>query len=613
MNEDATKSNQSFPKAISNLWFLTKFCFREEPVFMFFLISEAIKQFVLIFFEHVYGIRYVLESAETGQPFRKVLQYLVVLSIIIGLNLTSFVIYRQSIQQKAKPRLVKALKEHLYEKAKELDLSCYDDPLYYNDFVLAVSEAEKTLERYLRMVQTFFMAITVVITYGAFFLVVDRIAIAFVITSFILTFFISKLYNKLSFEARISRNPYERKRAYTQRVFYLNEFAKEVRLNSDVSELLYDAFEDTNDEIYKIDKKYANKLWGLGFLKTYLSNDFIMEGLYISYLIYQAVVLHTITYSSAVVLFNSARSLKNSFRDLAELSPKAIENSLYTEKIRDFLSFESKITSERKLELPTKPKILELKNVSYAYNAKDGNVINNVSLTIQPYEKVALIGYNGAGKTTLIKLLMRLYDTTQGAIYLDHVNIKEYAVESYRKNISAVFQDYKIYAATVRENVQLDYEKDVLDMQLTDDRIHHALQESGFDERLNTLERKLDTPLTTEFEKDGINLSGGESQKVAIARAFYEDSNIIILDEPSSSLDPIAEYNLNKAMKNAAQNKTVIYISHRLSTTKDADRIIMMENGSIVETGTHEELIALSGKYAVMWYAQAGRYHYING
>ena len=162
-----------------------------------------------------------------------------------------------------------------------------------------------------------------------------------------------------------------------------------------------------------------------------------------------------------------------------------------------------------------------------------------------------------------------------------------------------------MYGASLLENVVLD---DVKDVAKEEKAVTEALEHSGFGERLATLPEGLATPITTEFDEKGVNLSGGESQKVAIARAFYGQADILAMDEPSSALDPIAEYNLNTAMHKAAQNKTVFYISHRLSTTRDADRIVMLENGRIIEEGTHEKLLAANGKYAKMWHAQAGKY-----
>lgn len=224
-------------------------------------------------------------------------------------------------------------------------------------------------------------------------------------------------------------------------------------------------------------------------------------------------------------------------------------------------------------------------------------------MTIHPYEKVAIVGYNGAGKTTLIKLLMRLYDPTEGGIYIGDTNIKEYDVEKYRKEFAAVFQDYQIFAATLGENVVMDYVKEQ-----EKEKVQSALLHSSFDDKLKKLPLGINTPLTKEFEKDGVDLSGGEKQKVAIARAFYKDSHYAVMDEPSSALDPIAEYKLNQNMMEIAKNRTVIFISHRLSTTVMADKIYMFERGEIIEQGSHSELMALDGKYAEMFKKQAINY-----
>lgn len=217
--------------------------------------------------------------------------------------------------------------------------------------------------------------------------------------------------------------------------------------------------------------------------------------------------------------------------------------------------------------------------------------------------KIAIVGYNGAGKTTLIKLIMRLYDPNEGEILLNGVNIKEYDVEEYRRKIGTVFQDFKIFAATVKENVLLDFADTG-----SDEAVISSLEKSGFSDRLSTLSDSLSTDLTTEFEEKGVNLSGGEAQKLAVARVFYKNANLIILDEPSSALDPLAEYHLNRSMLHAAEHKSVVLISHRLSTTRLADRIYMLEQGRIIEEGTHAQLLAQGGKYAQMWRVQAGQY-----
>jgi ATP-binding cassette subfamily B protein len=198
---------------------------------------------------------------------------------------------------------------------------------------------------------------------------------------------------------------------------------------------------------------------------------------------------------------------------------------------------------------------------------------------------------------------MRLYDVKSGEIRADGRDIRSYDVAKYRDTIGTVFQDFKIFGGTVKENVILDVPENA-----DEEKVRRSLTDSGLIGRVERFEKGLETPLTNEFEKDGVNLSGGEAQKLAVARVFYKDAGLMILDEPSSALDPIAEYQLNHAMLTATGDKTVVFISHRLSTTRTADRIIMLENGRIAEQGTHDELLALGGKYAQMWKVQAGAY-----
>ena len=574
-----SKKSPSIKKIWRNNWFIISLSFKTAPIFMIYMIFEQIKQAGLVFLEHTYGIHYVLEAAEYGKPFVTVVRFL---SIVFASWAISFIfsgIYQNYVSQKGILKIQQRLKEIIYDKVKDIDLECYDNPDYYNNFVLAVSEAEQSINRAHKILETIAFATTALITSGIFFLSIDAISVLFVVATFILTFFFTKYLNKLNYKNRIEKNPIERKRSYVHRVFYLNEYAKELRLNPDIFLRLNDEFENSNNEIHRIEKKYAPKRTLLQFIVHYLSSYLISDVIYITYLVYRAAVMHAISYSSVVVLWNSQGHLKRSLRDFAQLLPQLSENSLYVEKIQDFLRYDTKIISKKNLSVPKDSKVLEIKNISFSYSKMDGKILNNISLTIHPNEKAALVGYNGAGKTTLIKLIMRLYDPCEGEILYDGINIRDYELNAYRKAIGAIFQDFKIFAATVEENVFLDRNKEyksASEAETEEHRILQALKYSGFNDKLNKLPKGLKTELTTEFEKDGTELSGGENQKLAIARAFYKDAGMVILDEPSSALDPIAEYQLNEAMLKAAAHKTVIFISHRLSTTRNADRIFML-------------------------------------
>jgi ATP-binding cassette subfamily B protein len=601
------KQKQSIRKILSNNWFIIRLSFSAAPFFMCYMIFEAIKQQGLIFLEHSYGIKYVLEAAEFRKPFSVVVNFLLIVFAAWAVSFLLSGIYQNLVSQKGLPKIEKKLRDMIYAKVKELDLECYDNPEYYNEFVLSISEAEKSITRTHQILEAIFGGLTTLITSGALFLTTDRLSIIFILASFVLTFIFSQMLNKVNFRNRLEKNPSERKRAYVHRVFYLNEYAKEIRLNPDVAGRLFEEFDRSNGEIGEVERKYAKKRTILDFVSNYLTNNFISDVVYITYLVFRAAVRRAISYSSVVVLWNTSGGMKRSLRDIAGIIPQIAENSLYIEKIRDFLDYEQKITSERGLPVPEKRGMLELRNVSFGYNEKDGYILKNINLVIKPDERVALVGYNGAGKTTLIKLIMRLYDPNEGEILYNGVNIRDYDVREYRKLIGTIFQDYRIFAATVGENVVLDDDQETIERE-SRPAVVKALEYSGFKGRLDKLPKGLSTELTTEFEQEGIDLSGGESQKLAIARAFFKDAGIVVLDEPSSALDPIAEYQLNRTMLQAAEGKSVVFISHRLSTTRHADRIYMMEQGRIIEEGSHDEMVRLKGKYAAMWKAQAGRY-----
>lgn len=602
-SNEKEQTKQSVKEVFSNNFFLLKLMFTASPAYIIFMALDAIRNQVSIFFEHVVGIGYVLEAAEFNYPFKKVATFILILAACITLGMVFTVVVGDYIAEKEKPKVRQKIKMMLYERAKELDLACYDNPEFYNEQVLAISEVDKQIDRGIQFVQNTLSGITVFISTGIYFFMKDKVSIIFAIVSFVLSFAFNQMYNKMNFLVRVEGNPFTRKRDYIKRIYYLNDYAKEIRLNPDVSKILFRNFEEANDEVYQIEKKYTRRKFLLGFLRRYVSNAMFSDVLYISYLVFQAAVRGALSFSTVAILYNSFGSLKNGMRIFTDVYPFASETSLYVSKIRKFLEYEPEIVSKEGLIPSENAKEMELKNVSFAYGSKSDMLLKNLNIHIKPGEKIALVGYNGAGKTTLVKLLMRLYDVNSGAILADGTDIRKYDVAKYRDTIGTVFQDFQIFAGNVKENVMLD-----VDDECDEERITQALTDSGLMKRINRMPDGLNTELTTEFSKEGINLSGGESQKLAIARVFYKNAGLMILDEPSSALDPIAEYQLNHAMLSATKDKTVIFISHRLSTTRIADRIIMLEDGRIVEQGSHEELLSQNGKYAQMWKVQAGAY-----
>ena len=245
---------------------------------------------------------------------------------------------------------------------------------------------------------------------------------------------------------------------------------------------------------------------------------------------------------------------------------------------------------------------IQFKDVSFRYPGSDTYAIKNLTLDLHSGEKLAVVGMNGSGKTTFIKLLCRLYDPTQGEIILNDFNVRKYNYREYLDLFSMVFQDHQLLALPLGNNVSSAREWD-------SQKAETILQQVGFGERLAELPLGLDTPLTKRFDEDGVNLSGGEAQKVALARALYRNAPFIILDEPTAALDPLAEAEIYARFDQFTGDKTAIYISHRLSSCRFCDRIAVFDQGRVVQIGTHEELLAdTTGKYHELWTAQAQYY-----
>lgn len=598
-----TKKNISTKRMLSNNFFLLRLMFQGTPFYAFSIVVEAIRHNLVNFLEQTICVYLILDVIETRKSYTKVL-WVVGLFLLLDFGAAAISnLYEQKIKLKYLPIAQKKLKEMLYQKAGAVDLACYDDTEYYNDFMLSVSEADNAISRAEQLLRMIFGCITVLLCYGTFFATQDAFSILFVLVAFLLRTVFSNLLNKWRYTIRQTENPLLRKREYVKRIFYLQQYAKDLRLNKEAAGSMREEFDRVNEELYRLHKTMGKKSFLLEFTARYLMSGFMLDIVYVLYLIVRAVLTKTVSLSGVVVLYNSASNLRRGFSTVVDLGPHMVETGLYVEKIRSFLDRESNILNKKSCEIPEGAGVLECRNVSFGYQ-RDCLILRNVNLIIRAKEKVALVGYNGAGKTTLIKLLLRLYDPTEGEILLNGVDIRNYDVEEYRRYIGVVFQDFKLFAATVAENVVMDRVHADKDKSA----ILDAVTKSGFAPKFATFPMGLQQELTREFSDKGTDLSGGEAQKLAVARAFYKNAGLVFLDESSAALDPIAEYQLNRAMKEVAKEKTVLSISHRLSTTRDADIIYVMERGQVIEQGSHGELLKQGGVYATMWEAQASRY-----
>lgn len=534
-----------------------------------------------------------------------VLSVVKVLAVIVVLNAVGLALHI-GLENVFYTRLVRvsgAIERELMEKARLMDLKYYDIPEYYDDFVIAAAQSETMVTLAITSVGRITASLLAMLIAGTLIITMNPIIAIFPITGFIINIITRFIITKLEYQYSLEKAKIGRKADYSKRVFYQPEYAKEIKLTG-IEDALMEQYDEAIREERKMALKYSLKILPptlINWICTFTVCQFFAVPVYLAYL---AIEKQSIALGDVASLSNASNEIKSRLDDMNYALVDFQTVGQYAEKFRRFMDNEVNIEGcKGEVPVPENDCTLELKNVSFKYKDSENYVIRNVNLTVKKGEKLALVGENGAGKSTLIKLIMRLYDVTEGEITFGGVDIRKLNTREYRRRIGTVFQDFQIYGAALSENVKTDFvtESDR-------EKITAALKKADLGNKLEKLPNGIDTELTKEFSESGTMLSGGESQKAAIARIFMRDTPIAILDEPSSALDPIAEYRLNRSMLENAENQAVILISHRLSTTKDADRIVLLEHGQIAESGTHSQLLKNGGRYAEMWRVQAEKY-----
>jgi ATP-binding cassette subfamily B protein len=485
------------------------------------------------------------------------------------------------------------------EHASRLDLTSYEDPLFYDKLERARVQATDRIGM-IQSMGSLIQQLVAAITLSAGIFWFSPWLLALLVAAVVPAFIGESHFAFLAYSQNIRHTPTRRQLDYLRIVGASKESAKELRLFG-LSNFLSRQYEDLSGKIYGENVRLARRrLWAGAALSLLSTGGY--------YTVYAFVIYRTLTgaltWGSLQFLAGAIAGASTNIQSLFSTFSSIADQSLFLTDLVEFLRVRPTICSKPDA-LPAPRPIRDgfvLDRVTFAYPGRKRPVLDQLDFRLEPGERVALIGENGQGKTTLVKLMTRLYDPTEGRILLDGVDLRDYSIEDLQSQIGVIFQDFMRYEMTVRENIAVGRVDRV-----EDELIRHAARKSLADPVIGKLPRGYDQLLGRRFE-GGVDLSGGEWQKIALARAYFRDAQLVILDEPTASLDARSEHEVFERFAELTQGKMALLISHRFSTVRMADRIVVLENGKIAEQGSHQQLICTGGRYAFLFELQASSY-----
>lgn len=551
-------------------------------------------------FTSIFFLRYVIGAIEDEAPFQTILAFIMI-CFAVFLLLAAYESYlNAAVYPFTDNKIYRVLYRRLYAKAGNVELRCFEDADFYNRYTMALDGAPQKMTG---SVNFFFSVIFGAAAAAAAFwsmFCIDPYSVLFVVSPIIGNFVFGGLMSKIWGGRYVDNVKYNRMAEYVNRVMHLADYAKEIRFSS-IHALMMRRYGDAVRGNQSVADKYAKKAVVYTWAQNVTTFALVFEGIMI-YAAYRTIVSKTMGLAELAIMFTAMSTsswiLIGMFNNIGE----AMKNGQFLEYFRTFMEYREKIPEDQDGILPERIRSVEFRDVCFAYRENEP-VINHLSFRIEGNKVCALVGHNGAGKTTVIKLLFRLYDPTSGEILVNGIDIRKYNLKAYRREFSAAFQDYKVMAMTVKDNVLMGGHFDN-----PDETAERALKCAGVWEKVQSLSKGMDTMMTKEFDGGGAVLSGGEQQKLVVARAFARNASVKVFDEPSSALDPIAEYGLYRGIMDESRGHITLFISHRLSSVKDADEVFMLENGAVIEHGTHRQLMERNGKYCEMFTRQARNY-----
>ena len=542
--------------------------------------------------------KFIIDAITEQRP----LSYIITIVVLYALVELVARIFSNYVFQNRFNRLSLNVKKYsnnlLLKKCSVLDMECYDNTEFYDKISKALGQVNNRAMDVFYQVQRFISNVIYLVTGFVIIVTLDPLMIIVSIVTGIAFFLLDFVFVKTKYQTREAMVPINRKVDYFHGLMHDRKTISDVKQYKGFGKYLISKYNKSADEQISMSIKLANK-------ETFhmIKSQVLVSIVYILFpYVHLAVQCFRAVISVADIpaMFNAFNLAVNGFSDTSREISNMKESCLYIAHLKEVLEYEPKIERDDGREIGDIDTI-EFENVSFKYPHSDHYVLKDLSITIKKGQKIAIVGINGAGKTTFVKLLMRYYDPYEGSVLVNGVDIKEYNVNSLRDKMATLLQEFQPYNVPIDEMIACS--------EITDEqKVERVLGEVGLTDRINASPKKIKSEYSKMFDEDGVMLSGGELQKLFIARMRYKDGGVYIMDEPSSALDPIAEYEINNLMMNIAKDKTVVMIAHRLSTVVNADCILLIDGGKVLEMGSHKQLLEQNGKYAQMFHLQAEQY-----
>ena len=567
------------------------------PLMIMNILVDSIVPFISVVFP-----KYIIDELTIRKNLKNAI-FLVVLFVVCDLTIKSINAVIDGVVNCKKEKLIQQHYRVFSNKTMSMDLEDIENPIISDQKTRAqqvITWNSRNIDGIKNAIVGIFSYLVQIVGYIYILSKLNVIVVFLIVAVVVINTFLNNITQKLIRKNDIELTPINREWKYLTNIVDDYSFGKLIRIY-DFAGLIIDKCKNNRNKY----KEKQLKTYKLNFISTIVlsSLSFFQEGFVYIFLTTRA-VRGEITLGELTMYLSATMAFTNAVNNLIGFTIGLNYTSEYVNDFVKFINLPDSIEKTGNYVVENNNCSFEFRNVSFKYPLTEKYVLENVNIKFDSKEQIALVGENGTGKTTFVKLLMRFYEPTSGTILLNGKNIKEYDYVEYFSIFSTVFQDFQIFAFTVLENIALQ----TSEVKENEIKVIAALKEVGILDTIYSLPQKINTNLGKGFEEDGVELSGGEMQKIAIGRAIYKNAETYIMDEPTASLSPIAEYNIFKSFRNSTKENMVLYISHRLTSTAFSNRILVFKDGSIVEDGTHQELMNNKGFYAKMFTLQAAYY-----